>query len=129
MPEHEMAHVAVTLPKLDEAVEWYGAYMGFREIKRSEKAKLRLRKTALMDMNGALLEILQPLEPSAVRNGGTLVALLQRPGLNHIALTTDDVDSYYQRLQNSGATQLDYIEGKHLWVRDPYGISWEIRQR
>lgn len=142
-PILELDHVAVTVPDLDTAVDWYVDTFGFA-LAWSEDwtdapaqplglpgETVRLRGAGLDTGGGVYLELHEiPPTREASRT-------LDQTGISHFAFRTDDLDALYARLVAAGVTfksAPQCIEGGGLagerWVyaEDPWGITWHLCQ-
>jgi catechol 2,3-dioxygenase-like lactoylglutathione lyase family enzyme len=145
MPELALDHVAVTVPDLDAAVDWYAKTFGF-SLAWSEDwtdapaqplglsgDTVRLRGAGLDTGGGGgvYLELheIPPPRPTT--------RTLAQTGISHFAFRTDDLDALYARLVAAGVSFKSFpkhIESGGLagerWVHaeDPWGVTWHLCQ-
>lgn len=139
----QLDHVAVTVPDLDAAVEWYCTTFGFSVAWREDWTDapagplglpgetVRLRGAGLDIGAGMYLE-LHEIPPAQVAQ-----RRLDQTGISHFAFRTTDIDALYARLTAAGVSfksSPQYIAAGGLagerWVyaEDPWGVAWHLCQ-
>ncbi|MEK6859686.1 MAG: VOC family protein [Nanoarchaeota archaeon] len=146
--EYKFEHTGITVNDIDRTIDWYRTNFGFEIVApptKKPKLELTLAKMRLGDFH---LEIIQPYTPylllksddsekgssaerdcSAERDG--LVELLSKSGANHIALSVDDVNQAYERLQQNKVPMVTegVVDSKYFFCQDLDGVLIEVRQR
>lgn len=130
MGENRIEHVGLTVSDLDRAVDWYRTNFGFEETRRFDKPELEI-KGATIQLGNDCLELLQPYTSvSETKRRGSLATLLKRSGVNHIALSVDDIAHIYGRLQASRVEFVtELLDARYFFCKDPSGALIEVRQR
>jgi catechol 2,3-dioxygenase-like lactoylglutathione lyase family enzyme len=136
-------HVAVTVPDLDAAVEWYCTTFGFSVAWREDWTDAPARPLGLpgetVRLRGAGLDIgagmyleLHEMPPTHAAQ-----RRLDQTGISHFAFRTTDIDAAYARLAAAGVSfrsSPQYIADGGLagerWVyaEDPWGVAWHLCQ-
>jgi len=100
-------HIGIAVRDLDEGIALYGGLLGL-ELERVEEVPSENVKVAFLklDRQGALghVELLAPLSDQ-----GNIAAFIEKkgPGLHHIALAADDIETVMQRCRDAGMRLLD----------------------
>jgi catechol 2,3-dioxygenase-like lactoylglutathione lyase family enzyme len=139
----QLDHVAVTVPDLDAAVEWYcttfGFWVAWREDWTDAPARplgmpgetVRLRGAGLEVGAGVYLE-LHEIAPARVAQ-----RRLDQTGISHFAFRTTDIDALYARLVAAGVSfksgpQYIAVGGlageRWVYAEDPWGVAWHLCQ-
>jgi len=139
----QLDHVAVTVPDLDAAVEWYCMMFGFsvawREDWTDAPARplglpgetVRLRGAGLDIGAGVYLELHEMPPPRAARRR------LDQTGISHFAFRTTDIDALYARLAAAGVSfksgpqhiATGGLAGERwVYAEDPWGVAWHLCQ-
>ena len=102
LPGLRVHHVSVSVPDLEEALEWYEAILGFRPVHRFEIAAIPARaafvqrgdlQIEIWEVDGGAAVPGQRLEPNSdLREGGT----------KHVAFAIPDLQACLERLQARG---------------------------
>ena len=103
-------HIGILVKNVDETArlcqELFGAKLGEAETVPEQGVKI-----VPIEMDGARLEIMEPLPGSAMEK-----TLEKRgPGLHHIAFAVDDVDKELGSLTSKGVTLIDKKARHGLW--------------
>ncbi|MGD0489720.1 MAG: VOC family protein [Syntrophorhabdales bacterium] len=124
-----MEHFGISVLDIQRSVRWYQDIFGFQVVKEFEKPELQI-KGAVMKRGDLSLEILQPYSPKELpAEDSSLVALLQRIGANHFAISAEDVKSLYNELKSQKAELVtELIEQRFFFCKDPDGTLIEIKQ-
>jgi catechol 2,3-dioxygenase-like lactoylglutathione lyase family enzyme len=142
-----IAHTAICVPDVDEAVRWYRDVLGLRvlsppylmegdEIER-DMGELVPSPVALkaaivgIDDSDRVLEIIE--YPHARRQDAVERELVD-PGITHIGLLCDDVDATRGELEDAGVTFLtsgvaDVARVRTTWFRDPWGVVFILVEK
>ena len=124
-------HTGVTVTDLNHSIEWYKHYLGCEEVKRFSKPELGVKEGALIKLGESYLELIEPEHPRpAILNNVSLEILLQKKGINHLAIAVDDIKSVYNSYK-LGYVELvtALIDERMFFCRDPDGTLLEIRQK
>ncbi len=126
----EFQHAGISVADLERSIAWYVGHFGFRVTKRFRKDELEI-DGAVLELGGSTLEVLAPFSPLPPAESATsLVEQLRRTGMNHIALSVDDLSACRERLENAGAAMVGpVVDGRFFFCADPDGIVLEIRGR
>lgn len=95
-------HFGISVPNLEDAVQWYQEKLEFRVLKQFEIAELKMRG-AFMGIQGFQLEIIERTgsQPSSMAQA-TAVEQLLLQGIKYIAFAVDDVDKVASTLKQRG---------------------------
>jgi methylmalonyl-CoA/ethylmalonyl-CoA epimerase len=100
---NRIAHIAVLVSNLDEALKLYEGLFGTK-LDKSETVSQQGVKAAILSLaDGAKLELLEPLP------GSNMARMLEKrgEGLHHIAFEVDNVDQELIRLSEKGVELID----------------------
>jgi catechol 2,3-dioxygenase-like lactoylglutathione lyase family enzyme len=124
-----MEHFGISVVDIHRSVRWYQGIFGFKVVKQFEKPELQI-KGVVMKRGDLSLEILQPYSPKELpAEDDSLVALLQRIGANHFAISAEDVKSLYNELKSQKAELVtELIEQRFFFCKDPDGTLIEVTQ-
>jgi methylmalonyl-CoA/ethylmalonyl-CoA epimerase len=126
----QIDHIGVAVRSLDDAVAFYERTFGLRCLHREEVPSQKVR-TALIDIGGIRLELLEPMDP----NSPVARFLADRgEGLHHIALQTDNLAGQLAQAAGAGARLLNEkpIEGAagrlvaFLHPKSTHGVLTEL---
>lgn len=100
---HAVDHIAIAVKNLDEALAFYKAALGLPEIGIEVVAEQGVR-VAKLDIGNTHIELLEPLGPETpvgkfIDNKG--------PGLHHICVKVDDINSELAKLKSQGMRLID----------------------
>lgn len=135
-----LGHCGLTVKDLDRAVDFYSKLLGFPVLSRKRKPESNV-STALLQVGQLTLEIFSPLEgetsspkPLGVGMEGVWGRILERTGLNHISLLTDNIDETFRALKSKGVgfAVEPYTTGsgsKIAFFTDPDGNLIELIQK
>jgi lactoylglutathione lyase/glyoxylase I family protein len=104
-------HVAITVPDLDAAIDWYTNVLGLRVSRREaetdvnpaaiglpgEKVRLKGAELAVNGGGGPFVELHEFISPT-----GTAGRRVCDTGISHFAFFTDDIHAEYRRLHELG---------------------------
>ena len=95
-------HIAIAVPGLDEALKVYRDALGLGPVHTEEVPSQKVRVAFLGE--GPCVELLAPTSPD-----GAVAKFLDSkvPGLHHIALRVDDIESSMERLRSMGKPPLE----------------------
>jgi catechol 2,3-dioxygenase-like lactoylglutathione lyase family enzyme len=135
-----IAHTAICVPDVDEAVRWYTEVLGLRVLSppyRMEGEAIErdmcelvpspvVLKAAIVgfEADDRVLELIEyPNAAGRAPRPGELVD----PGVSHVGLTCEDIVGTRRRLEEAGATFLtadiaDVAGVRTTWLRDPWGV-------
>lgn len=145
-----IAHLGITVPDLDAAVDWYRRVLGFRPIGPPGEtviadgghmaevcgdifgAGLKAFKTAhLSTGNGVALELLEFTDPAVEPPADNFE--YWRGGFSHLCVIDPDIDGLAERIVANGGRQRSKVwamfEGdpyKVVYCEDPFGNIVEI---
>ena len=100
---HAIDHIAIAVKNLDEALAFYKAALGLPEICIETVPEQGVR-VAKLDIGNTHIELLEPLGPDTpvgkfIENKG--------PGLHHICVKVDDINSELAKLKSQGMRLID----------------------
>jgi catechol 2,3-dioxygenase-like lactoylglutathione lyase family enzyme len=142
-------HIAVGVPDIDAAIEWYQEVMGFKlfegpidlDGKVDPRGQLRdvlgpeLRKVRVAHLataNGVGLELFQSIDPPHERREHPIE--FWKSGVWHFCVTDPDVDGLTAKIVASGGKQLSKVwqdrlphaDYKMVYCQDPFGTLIEV---
>lgn len=123
-----LAHVGITVSDIDISIDWYETNFDSELVRRFDKPDLKL-KGATIKIHSCLIELLQPYEPERLEdNAGDLSSLLKKPGANHLAFATADINGLYEKLKQNNVTFVtDFNPGcSYFFCLDPDNTLIEI---
>ena len=99
----DIDHIAVAVQSMDEALATFSRLYGI-EPERSEEVPSDKIKEAMLPIGGTYIQLLEPTDPES-----TVAKFLEKrgPGLHHIAIAVDDLESTLAHLKSEGAELLD----------------------
>ena len=144
-----MAHVAVCVPDIDAAVNWYESVLGLKVLSPpylmtgpeidADMGELVPKPVALkaaiigIDRSDNVIEVIEyPNQPPATTDPGELD--MTRMAVSHIGLLCDDIDATRADLEAKGVTFLttkvaDVANLRTTWFRDPWGIVFILLEK
>jgi catechol 2,3-dioxygenase-like lactoylglutathione lyase family enzyme len=112
-------HVALSVPNLDEAVNYYTKTMGFPEAFRSVDEKGQVALVYVQISKNTFVE-LQPANPQ------------RPPGINHLGLHVENMNSaaamFKQRGANISETRVSATKAILANITDPNGVRIELAE-
>jgi catechol 2,3-dioxygenase-like lactoylglutathione lyase family enzyme len=124
MAEFTFHHGGVSVPSLDEAIDWYGHVLGFEVEKRFriEPAKAN----AAMIRKGALRIELFEVEGAAPLPEDRRMPIpdLKTHGNKHVAFRVEELESFLFEMESKGADIAFVVReefGSGCFIRDPAG--------
>src|SRR3989344_6182590 len=130
--QYRLAHPGITVRNLEESMNWYETNFGFIRGEVKDRPKLGLRLVH-MKLDESEIELVCPYSPSERKpdSAEDLAGLLGVIGLNHIALSVDDVSRSYNALKEKGVEFVgELMESRFFFCRDSANdVLIEIRQR
>lgn len=96
-------HIAIAVKNLDEALHFYKTALGLPEIAIEVVAEQGV-KVAKLDIGNTHIELLEPLGPDTPV--GKFIAA-RGPGLHHICVKVDDINSELANLKSQGIKLID----------------------
>ena len=100
---HAVDHIAIAVKNLDEALAFYKAALGLPEIGIEVVAEQGVR-VAKLDIGNTHIELLEPLGPETPV--GKFIDS-KGPGLHHICVKVDDINSELAKLKSQGMRLID----------------------
>lgn len=148
MFNHPVNHVAISIPNLDAAEEWYMQVLGFKRVRPSRvldravdpdaaifkiyPSKLqRVRVAYLSSGNGVGVELFEFQDPG-IRQGSesSFERDISRGGLFHMAITTPDVPAMRDRIVENGGKMIGQavtvFDQDAIYTQDPWGNVVEL---
>lgn len=142
----ELNHIGITVPHLEEALDWYVEIFDLRRIEGPVHASLEtdgagrrrdvfgvawggMKLVHLLTDNGAGIELFEFTEPRVERPADTFE--YWRVGISHVAFTVTDVGSTAARIADAGGVQRTGIHvlrpGCEIcYCEDPWGNILEL---
>jgi catechol 2,3-dioxygenase-like lactoylglutathione lyase family enzyme len=143
-----LAHTAICVPDVDAAVAWYESVLGLTvlsppyliegdAITTDMGELLPSRPVAVKaaivgdEAGDRVIEIVEyPNEPGS-GDGARSVA---QPGISHIGLVCDDIDTTRERIESGGGTFAvsgiaDVARLRTTWFRDPWGVLFILIEK
>ena len=133
-------HVAISVPALDKAVDFYHGTLGFEKIfanswngDREEADQVigldrTSAKVQMLKAGNAYLELWEYIEPKPEEQKRDYSPADH--GIAHIALQVTDINDEFERLQTSGMTfhqqPVDLGNSSAIYGRDPFGNIIEL---
>lgn len=96
-------HLAVAVPRLDEAIAAYEA-LGFR-VEAVHDVPTEKVRAAFLPVGESRVELLEPTDPSSV----IARFLERRSGLHHVCVVVDDLEAALAELKAKGVPLLDDV--------------------
>jgi len=124
MADFTFHHGAVSVPGLDEAIEWYGRVLGFEVEKQFYIAPARAR--AAMIRKGPLrFELFEPEDGAPLPEGRSHPpADIRTHGNKHVAFRVADMEAFIAEMQDKGIEVPFVVRedfGKGCFIRDCAG--------
>lgn len=124
MPEFTFHHGGVSVPSLDEAIEWYGRVLGFAEEKRFTIPPARA--LAAMIRKGALrFELFEPEDGDPLPEGRSHPPSdIRTHGNKHVAFRVESLDAFIAEMTEKGVDVPFVVReefGKGCFIRDCAG--------
>jgi catechol 2,3-dioxygenase-like lactoylglutathione lyase family enzyme len=149
-PARAIAHVGITVPDLDAAIEWYSKVFGMRKVKEPGELALGLngpiddlcvdifgedfqsvRLAHLSAANGVIVEIFEFTNPPYEKSEPSFA--YWRGGIFHFAVIAEDVEHLVDVITENGGRRRSMIgrffEDKDLravYCQDPWGTVIEV---
>ena len=133
-------HVAISVPDLDKAVEFYHGTLGFEKIfanswngdREEADQVIGLNRTSakvqMLKAGNAYLALWEYIEPKPEEQQRDYSPADH--GIAHIALQVTDINDEFERLQTSGMTfhqqPVDLGNSSAIYGRDPFGNIIEL---
>lgn len=144
-----LAHVAVCVPDVDAAVEWYRTVLGLEVLSPPylmEGADIERDMGELVPspvaVNAAIVgfgdgdHVVELIEYPGARSdaGPRPDADITTPGLTHVGLVCDDIDATRASLETHGVEFLTSgvaeVAGlRTTWFRDPWGVTFILLEK
>jgi catechol 2,3-dioxygenase-like lactoylglutathione lyase family enzyme len=145
-----VAHTAVCVPDIDEAVTWYTEVLGLRLLSppyRMEGDAIERDMRELVPSPVVVTAAIVGLEPHdrvlelvEYPNVSTAAAPAKEntsitdPGITHVGLVCDDLDTTRAELESHGVEFLtsgiaDVAGLRTAWFRDPWGVVFILMQK
>ena len=99
----DIDHIAVAVQSMDEALATFRELYGVEPERTEEIASDKITE-AMLPIGDMYLQLLEPTDPES-----TVAKFLEKrgPGLHHIAIAVDDLESTLAHLKSKGAELLD----------------------
>lgn len=128
--EYIFEHIGITVSNLEESISICKKYLGMEpgEIKDKPQFKLRL---VSMKFGNIAIELLSPYSLNKrTEYKDDISSLLSEIGLNHIALSVDDIDGSYKENMGRGLEMVTSImDSKCYFYKNSDGVLIEVRKR
>ena len=125
-------HVGVSVADLDAMTAWYADTLGFTVQGFFEVEQHGLRGNLLSHESGLGLELLERSGSEVVGDYSDPLAAALTRGYGHIALSVEDLDESFQRMESAGAKEIwsprpAPVPGSRMsYVADPEGNLIEL---
>lgn len=126
-----LAHIGVTVSDLDRSIDWYETNFASKLIRKFDKPGLKL-KGATIKLEASIIELLQPYEPRQLKEyTGDLSSFLKKPGANHLAFATVDINTLHEKLKQNNVTFItDFNPASgYFFCLDPDKTLIEIKEK
>ena len=123
-------HVGITVSDIDKSIKWYEINFSSKLVRQFDKPDLKL-KGATIKLEDSLIELLQPYKPKQLKDKtADLSSFLKKPGANHLAFATDDINALYEKLKQNNVTFItDFNRGSsYFFCLDPDKTMIEIKE-
>lgn len=127
-------HVALSVPNLEETIQWYQNKLGFTATLRRELPQFSTRQ-AFLELNGFRIEVFERKNSTRTQASPANVPDdLLTQGYKHIAFTVDDIDAIATELkQRNVEVALEPVVDKELklklcFIKDNNGNLIELVQ-
>ncbi len=118
-------HVEIVTRDMEKSLEFYVNVLGFQEHSRHKFEGRALTQIVFLKLGDSMLEILEFPDAADLEEG-------PRVGMRMFALRVPDMDVEIKRLRGLGVEisrePVTMGESKRAEIKDPNGISLEIRQ-
>ncbi len=125
-------HFAITVNNLQNSITFYEANFDFEKIEESDKPDFRLKK-ALMRRGSSKLELIEPYiqkeSQTTEKNKKDLQYFLRKPGANHLAFITLDINSFYNRLKKNGVEFVSELKTNFFFCLDLDNTLIEVKEK
>lgn len=132
MNEMSFHHAAISVPNLDEAIDWYRQILGY-EVEKSFNVPPVPARAAMIRRGNMRVEIFE------VRDGEPLPAARREPiqdlkthGNKHVAYVVPDFEDALEQMRDKGVEVVFVVRqevGSGFFVRDPAGNLIEFVDR
>jgi catechol 2,3-dioxygenase-like lactoylglutathione lyase family enzyme len=144
-----LAHAAICVPDVEEAVRWYSEVLGMQVLSppyRMEGAAIErdmgelvpppvVVKAAIVGLgrDDHVLELIEYPE-AGVPQQGSEPASITRPGLTHVGLLCDDIEGTRSELEGRGVRFIvsgvaDVAGLRTTWFSDPWGTVFILLEK
>ncbi|MFY7835413.1 MAG: VOC family protein [Novosphingobium sp.] len=124
MAEFTFHHGGVSVPSLDEAIEWYGRVLGF-EVEKRFYIEAARSHTAMVRKGPLRFEIFEVEGAAPLPEDRRSVPRdLKTHGNKHVAFRVEDLDAFLAEMEQKGADVAFVVReafGKGCFIRDPAG--------
>lgn len=128
----ELDHIGIAVRDVDDALAFYRDALGLEVVTMEEVPSQRVR-AHFVPVGGAVLELLEATSPDS-----PIARFTERrgPGLHHITLRVDDLDTMLAQLEERGITLIDRVprpgaEGSRVAFVHPssaHGVLVELKE-
>ncbi|MGI6128695.1 MAG: methylmalonyl-CoA epimerase [bacterium] len=96
-------HIGIAVSNLDEATHFYEDVLGIKVVDTEEVEEQKVI-TAFLPVGGSEIELLAPTSPDS-----PIARFIEKrgEGIQHIALTVDDIEQELERLKAAGVRLID----------------------
>ena len=128
-------HFALSVPILDESINWYSDTLGFEVERRFGFPEFKLEIAHLISTSGIRIELLcQEGSENSPDLGQDAFTAIKTQGAKHIGLQVDNIKEVSAALKNKGVTfiqEITVVEPagvSNFWILDNAGNQIEINQ-
>lgn len=124
IPDFEFHHGGVSVPSLDEAIDWYRDMLGF-EVERKFPIPAANAEAAIIRRGNLRFELFEVADASSLPDDRRFPNRdLATHGNKHVAFRVDDIESFLEILETRGADIAMVVREKHgkgFFIRDCAG--------
>lgn len=124
MADFTFHHGGVSVPSLDEAIDWYGRVLGF-EVEKRFYIEAARSHTAMVRKGPLRFEIFEVEGAAPLPEDRRSVPRdLKTHGNKHVAFRVEDLDAFLAEMEQKGADVAFVVReafGKGCFIRDPAG--------
>ena len=120
----QLEHVNITVSDAAATASWLAEAFGWH-IRWQGEAMSGAGRTIHVGTDDAYVALYQPCDQTGRADSNYITT----GGLNHVAVTVDDLDAADERVRAAGFephSHADYEPGRRFYFHDADGIEWEV---